>query len=219
MNLWRLSHRNSLLVGEGTGDNKLANIIFLGEIEQFPDVVGSFRSQSAGNGAIGQSLDGFTGLRHDQVQDRNIVTDNATTDGFPFAFTLSTGPVGLVSLLTQQTDAVIAEDTLSHGETLFVIATTDTENVSVEFFSQDTPVHFLGHAAVVEILEPAFVVNLENLLFPGAGTSDVDLWLYISGEANKAKRKQGDDECRRTFGKPQNQQSTEKEGAIVSLWK
>jgi hypothetical protein len=42
------------------------------------------------------------------------------------------------------------EDTLHHGETLFVISTSDFEDVAFEFITQGVSSHLLGNALVIE---------------------------------------------------------------------
>jgi hypothetical protein len=42
------------------------------------------------------------------------------------------------------------KNTLLHGETLLVVTTRDTENVSLEFITKGVTRNFLGHALIEE---------------------------------------------------------------------
>jgi hypothetical protein len=114
-------------------------------------------------------------LGDDQVEDGNIVTDNASTDGLALTLSLAAGSVCLVSLLHQKTDTSIRQDTLTHGETLLVVSSRDAKDVSVEFLSQNASVDFLGHAALVQVLETLFIIDIDDFLHSSARARDIDL--------------------------------------------
>jgi hypothetical protein len=70
LDLGGLANGLSLLVGEGTGDDVLADIVVLGQIEKLADVASALGTQTTGDRLVGQSLYGvFSGLGDDQVQD------------------------------------------------------------------------------------------------------------------------------------------------------
>jgi hypothetical protein len=58
---------------------------------------------------------------HDKVEDSNVLSDNASTNRLALAFTSTTLSVCLLSLLTQQTNTSVGQDTLTHQETLLVV--------------------------------------------------------------------------------------------------
>lgn len=174
----------ALLIGEGARDDVLTDIIVLGQVEQLTDVVGTLRSQPAGDRIIRQSLDCvLADLCDDQVQDGDVLPDDATTDRLTLTFTGPALTVSLVSLLTQKTDTGVGEDALTHGETLLVISTRDAEDVSCELFTEDVSVDLLSHATFVQVLETLFVIDFDDLLHARAGAGNVDLfWCRKGGD-------------------------------------
>ena len=63
---------------------------------------------------------------------------------------LSTGAVARKSLTEQEADTLICEDTLLHGETLLIITTRDTEDVTLEFVPDMLSIYLLRYASVIE---------------------------------------------------------------------
>ena len=166
----------ALLGGEGTSDNVLANIVLLGKVEQFADVVGTLRTKTTRDRVVGKSLNGVgTDLGNNEVQDGNVLSNDASTDGLALALTGTSLSVGLVSLFAQQTDTGVGQDTLTHRETLLVISSTDAEDVSVELLTQGSSVDLLGHAAFVKGLETLFIIDFDDLLHPSAGAGNINL--------------------------------------------
>jgi len=171
----------SLLGGKGTSDNVLADIIILREVEQFTDVVGTLGTKTTGDGVVGEALDGAgTDLGDDQVQDSNVLSNDAPSDGLAFALTDTSWSVCLVSLFAQQADTGVGQNTLTHRETLFVVSSTDTEDVTVEFGAHDRSIDFLGHTAFIKALETLFIIDFDDFLHPSAGASNIDLRNYIN---------------------------------------
>ena len=176
LNLGRLANSLALLVCEGTGNDILANIIILGQVEKLADIVCTLGTQTTGDRVVGQSLDLLiTKLGNNQVQNSNIVSNNASTDGLALSLTGTARSVGLVSLLAQKTNSSIGQDTLTHGEALLVVSTGDAENESLELISQDATVNFLGHAALVQVLETFLIIDFDDFLHSSAGASNIDL--------------------------------------------
>lgn len=166
----------SLLGGEDTSDDVLADIVLLGKVEQFANVVGTLGTKTTRDRVVGEALDGVgTDLGDDEVQDGNVLSDDASTDGLALALTDTSWSVRLVSLFAQQADTGVGQDTLTHREALLVISSTDAEDVSFEFFAQKRSIDFLGHAAFVKGLETLFVIDFDDLLHPSAGAGNIDL--------------------------------------------
>lgn len=94
-------------------DDKLADIIFLGQTEEFTDFASSLGSETFGVSDIGDAWDiGITLFDNDDGEDRKIGTDNATTDGLAFAFTSTTGAVARVAFGKEESNTSRMEDTL-----------------------------------------------------------------------------------------------------------
>lgn len=194
LDLGGLANGLSLLVGEGTGDDVLADIVVLGQIEKLADVASALGTQTTGDRLVGQSLYGvFSGLGDDQVQDGKILADDAAADRLALSLSRTTGPVGLVSLLTKETHPGVGQDALAHGEALLVVSSRDAEDVSLELLAQDVSVNFLGHTAFVQVLEALFVIDFDDFLLPSARASDIDLEVAIMALHGKSKFRQRDD--------------------------
>jgi hypothetical protein len=69
------------------------------------------------------------------VHDRQVGSDDATTDGLSLAGTLSSGSEALHILVEQQSDTSVGQNTLHHGETLLVVTTTNADDVASEFLT------------------------------------------------------------------------------------
>merc|ERR1712039_464969 len=69
-----------------------------------------------------------------------------------------------MSLGQEKTDTSLGEDTLFHGETLLVVSTSDTENVTSPFVTKGGSIDLLAHTLLVEGTNLDFIVDLEKLL-------------------------------------------------------
>lgn len=74
---------------------------------------------------------GLTLFHYDQVQNTQVGINDATTNRFAFSLSSSSGAVAGVALAEQKADTSMSQDTLLHGEALFVIATTDADNIAL----------------------------------------------------------------------------------------
>ena len=176
LNLGRLAHGLALLVGEGAGDDILAHVVFLGEVEKLANVVGALGSKTTGDSLVGESWNRLVGhLRDNQVENGNVVSHNAPTDRLALALSSTALSVGLGSLFTEKTDASVGQDTLAHGESLLVVSSGNAHDGAIKLFSEDGAIDFLGHAAFVEVLKALLVINFNDLLHASARTRNVDL--------------------------------------------
>jgi len=57
---------------------------------------------------------------------------------------------GELTLLEEESNSAVDQDTLLHGEALLVVAASDLENVALVLFAEDLTVHLLAHSLVVE---------------------------------------------------------------------
>ena len=69
----------------------------------------------------------------------------------------------------------MGQDTLFHGKTLFVIATTDSDHVTLPLFTQGIGSHFRGHALLIEGPKLAFIVHFDEFLAAGGWEGDIQL--------------------------------------------
>ena len=125
-----------LLGGDDTLNDVLADIIVLGQVEELADLGSTLGTETAGNGGVSETGEGaFTLLSDDNGQDGQISTDDTTADGLALTFTSTTGTVAGVTLGEEQTNTVVHQDSLFHGETLFIVTTGNLQNVTLEFFA------------------------------------------------------------------------------------
>ena len=67
------------------------------------------------------------------------------------------------------------EDTLLHGETLFVISSSNAKDISLPLISKRVGFYFSAHTLLVEDANFAFIFNVDQLLCPSGGVADVQL--------------------------------------------
>jgi len=119
-----------------SADDELSDVLGLAQREELSDLVGSLGSQSSRLDLVGQTGDVLGSLLNDdQVHDRQVGSDDATTDGLSLAGTLSSGSEALHILVEQQSDTSVGQNTLHHGETLLVVTTTNADDVASEFLT------------------------------------------------------------------------------------
>ena len=74
----------------------------------------------------------LTLLDDDQVKHAEMAVNDAATHRLPLALTAAGGAVAGLAFAEEQADATSGQHTLLHGEPLFVIATRDAQNVTLE---------------------------------------------------------------------------------------
>jgi len=158
-----------------SSDDKRSDIVFLFEVEQLSDLVGSFWSQSSVNDSVGQTGDFVVTLSDNAGgDDGQIVVNDATSDGFSLSLTGSLAGVTGSALFHEKSNSMSDEDTLFHGETLFVFTSGDPQDVSFEFITQWIGGYFVGDSLFVEVLDLVFIIDFEGFLLACARVSDID---------------------------------------------
>ena len=159
-----------------TANDKLADIIFLGEVEESADLGSSLGTETTGEDVVGQSGDVMIALLDDdEGQGGDIGGDDASADGFTFALTDPTGAEARVTLAEQKANSLGCQDTLFHGETLLVVSSGDSESVALELISEGISFNILTHPFFVEDSGPTLVIDLDTLLLTGGWVGDVEL--------------------------------------------
>lgn len=103
------------------------------------------------------------------------MVNDATSNGFSLSLTGSLAGVTGSAFLHEKSNSVSAEDTLFHGETLFVFTTGDPENVTLEFVSEWIGGNLVRDSLFVEVLDFVFVIDFEGFLLACAWVSNIDL--------------------------------------------
>jgi len=166
-------------------DDVLSDVIVLLQVEEFPDLSGTFGAETARDGGVGQAWDFcFSLLDNDEVEDRQVSINDAPTDAPAMSLAITPGPVALVISTKQEADATIGQYALHHGETLLVIAASNPEDVSFPLITKRVPWNFLRHLFIKEDPELPVIFNLNELLASSGRIGDVQLHLYLSDLLN-----------------------------------
>merc|ERR1712151_1454451 len=177
LDLWSLRSGFSVLFVsfQFSSDNERSDIVFLFEVEELSDFVSSFWSQSSINNGVGQTGD-FVFTFSDDAGGENgqIVVNDATSDGFSLSLTSSFAGVSRSAFLHEKSNSMSDEDTLFHGETLFVFTTGDSQDVSFKFIAQWIGRDFMGDSFFIHVLDFVFIVNFEGFLLASGRVSDID---------------------------------------------
>jgi len=162
-----------------TSHNVLPDIILLRQVKELPDLRCPFGTKSLGQNIVSEARDiVVTLLDDDEGEDGDVRADDATTDGFALPFTFAVGTVARVVVCQEESDTVGKENALHHWETLLVVTTSDTENVTLPFISNDICLDFLGNLLVEEDTESPFIVDVNSLLSPSGGVGNIELHTY-----------------------------------------
>ena len=119
----------------------------------------------------------LTLLDDGQGEDRQVHTGDATTDRLSLSLTGSASAVAGVAVGEEESNTGGMQDTLLHGKTLLVVASSDAEDVSLELIAETVAGNLLGHALLHEGAELALIFDLDELLRAIGWVGDVQLHL------------------------------------------
>merc|ERR1719391_1500027 len=97
-------------------------------------------------------------------KDGEVAVNDAPADRLPLPLSILAGTVAGGSLLQEQPHPAVGQDTLLHGEALLVIASSDTENISLELVTKGVGLNLLAHPLLVEGTHLQLISNLNELL-------------------------------------------------------
>lgn len=72
-------------------------------------------------------------------------------------------------------DLTCGQDTLLHGETLLVVATGNSQDVSFPLITKTVSFNFSSHAFFIEDANFTFIFDINKFLGPSGGVADVQL--------------------------------------------
>ena len=81
----------------------------------------------------------------------------------------------------------MGQDILLHGETLLIVPATDSDHMTLPFFTQSVSSNFCGHTLLVEGTKFSFIVHFNELLAASGRERDVQLKITDKGEKNFMK--------------------------------
>jgi len=165
-----------LLTLNDSAHHILPHIILLIQVEQLADVCLTLGPQSPRLHLIGEPRDVIVTLLHQvQVHHREVRAHDASSHALTLAFTGAFGAVAGLALLQQETHPGVAQDTLLHGETLFVISSCDLKDVALELVAKGVTLDLSRHTFVKEREDLVVVVYLDLLHAPREGVGNVQL--------------------------------------------
>jgi hypothetical protein len=130
-----LSSLGNILAGlvlEGAGNHVFTDVSTLVQVEQSSDLGGTLGSKTTRSGDVSHIGDlDITLLDDDQVAHSDVRGDDASAHRLSLAHTVTTRAEARKTISEQKTDTSGAKDTLLHGETLLVVSTGDTEDLSI----------------------------------------------------------------------------------------
>ena len=151
--------------GIGRGKGQSTHIIFTRQIEKLANLGRPLRPQPLRLHTIRQPGNlPFALLNDTERQHRQICRNNTPSNTLPPPLAGPSGPVTAVSCREQQPHASRVHDALLHGETLFVVAAGDLEDVAGELGAERVGGDFLAHAAVHEDAQFAVILDLDEFL-------------------------------------------------------
>uniref|UniRef100_A0AC11E6A9 Uncharacterized protein n=1 Tax=Ovis aries TaxID=9940 RepID=A0AC11E6A9_SHEEP len=89
----------------------------------------------------------------------------------------------------KQANSAMGQDTLLHGETLLVVPATDSDHITLPFFTQGVSSNFCGHTLLVEGTKFSFIVHFNELLAASGRERDVQLHSEAADSLRGATKK------------------------------
>lgn len=182
LDLWGLLSLLSSSGFPGSSDGELSDqnlslflvILVVLDLEVFSDLGGSLGSQSSWLLIVGNSFDFLSSLLDDgDGKDSDISINDTSSDGLSLSLTGSSWSITRVSLGHQDFRSSLGEDTLFHWESLFIVSSSNLEDVSLEFFSQVISWYFFSHSLVEEDRAFLVIIDFDDLLSSSLWTTDV----------------------------------------------
>ena len=166
------SSSDSMLFDQSAWSNaSLLSFTFFNSIK-FSDTTSSFGTKSSIFGLIGKSGNLFvTFLDKGKGESFNIRSNNASSNGFSLSFSFSFGSISWCSRGEEKFYSVIAEDTLFHGKTVFIEASVNFEDITLELLSEGICFNFLSHSLFEK--DSASIIIID---FKGFGGSVCGIW-------------------------------------------
>ena len=193
LNLRCFDARLLALLGQRTFDHVLAHVVLFAQVEQLANVIGTFGSETTWNRLVGQTFDFLFAAFGDHAgDDGEIGIDDAAANGLTLAFTFSSLTVALVAFVEQETNTLIGQHTLHHGEALLVVSTGDAQLVALPFVAQTIGIDFLSDAFLHEGAQFTVIVDVEQFLTTGDRIGNVE---FHGVNLKWSERERGDRSC------------------------
>lgn len=158
----------TVFCGEGSSDDVLlddGNTVLLLVSVQASKSGESLGSESSGHLDIGQTFKILVTLLDDgEGQNSDVLSNDAPSDRLLLLLSGSSGSVALLSLSHEDSHSALEEDSLSHGETLFIVSSGDLNLVSLELITELVGLDNGTHSSVEENGAFFVVINFVGFL-------------------------------------------------------
>jgi len=159
-----------------TTNDEFADIIILGETEEFPNLRGTLGTKTFRVNHIGQAWDVALALLDDaECEDGEIHGYDAASNGFTLALACSSWSVARVAVGEEKSNTCGMHNTLLHGKSLLVVAASDLENVALEFIAHRVAGNLGAHPLVNENAELSIIFHVNELLAAIGREGDIKL--------------------------------------------
>jgi len=161
---------------DGSSYDVLTDVVILGQVKQLPDLSGSLGTETTGDRRVSQTWNiGLSLLDDDEVKNGEIGIDDASSDAPSVTLTSTARTVARVLSTQQKSHTTIGQHALHHGETLLVISTADSEDVSLPLVAQRIAGNLLRHLLVEEDSKFAVILDLDEFLTSRRRISNIQL--------------------------------------------
>jgi len=150
-------------------NNVLSDIILLSKSESASDMIGSFWTESSWLLFISEASN-FTNtfLEYSKENNSKVWSTNATSHGLSLSLTSSSWSVKGSFFPEKNFNSSIDKNSLFHGESLFVVSTSNSEGVSLEFISNDFSINVGSHSTIIKVTIDFVIIDfLDEVLTSG----------------------------------------------------
>jgi hypothetical protein len=92
----------------------------------------------------------------------DVRADNASSNRSSLSFSLSLDTISRSSGGKKELDSVVAEDSLLHGEAVFIKATIDPEHIALKLLSESIGLNFLSHALLEKDSASVVIIDIKG---------------------------------------------------------
>jgi hypothetical protein len=92
-------------------------------------------------------------------------------------------------------NTAMGQDTLLHGKTLFVIPTTDSDHITLPFFTQSVSSNFSGHLLLTESMKFVLTIHFNEFLTASSWEGDIQLHLGTAAFPGGSTKKSHSNIC------------------------
>jgi hypothetical protein len=171
-----------LVVGsQVSSDNEFGNVIFPVQVEKLSDLGSSFGTQSfVSDGIVGQTGNiSFTSLDNDHRDSGHIVVVDTTSNRLSLSFTDSLGSITRSTSSKKQSLSFRSQNTLFHGETLFVFTTGKSDDITFVFITEGIDGNFHGNSLFEDVFVSVFIIDFDAFLLAGGRVSEIKFHVFV----------------------------------------